>query len=81
MFIHVQEARYVRGYILRLRFDDGIEGEVDLKDELTGEVFEPLRDIDQFKRFRVDPEMRTIVWDNGADLAPEFLYSKLKVPA
>ncbi len=76
----LQEARYVRGYILRFRFDDGIEGEVDLKDELTGEMFEPLRDLELFKRFRVDPEMRAVIWDNSADLAPEFLYSKVTTP-
>ncbi len=44
-------------------------------------MFEPLRDIENFKRFRVDPEMETVVWDNGADLAPEFLHEKMRVLA
>ena len=81
MILHVREARYLRDYVLWLRFNDGAEGEIDLRGELTGEVFGPLKDIDQFKRFRVDPELQTVVWDNGADLAPEFLYENMKVLA
>ncbi len=54
---------------------------MDLKDELYGEVLEPLKDIERFKSFKVDPDPETIVWDNGADLAPEFLYDKMKVVA
>ena len=57
------------------------EGEVDLRDELDGKVFEPLKDLDQFRRFRVDPDMQTVAWENGADMAPEFLYKKMKVLA
>ena len=79
MLLHVREARHLRDYVIWLRFNDGAEGEVDLKDELRGEMFEPLRQIDQFSRFRVDPELQTVVWDNGADLAPEFLYAHMKV--
>ena len=67
-------AEYLNGYRLRLTFEDGRVGELDLEDQLWGEVFEPLRDIAQFRRFRIDPEFRTIVWPTGADLAPEFLY-------
>ncbi len=81
MILHVLEASHVRDYVIRLRFNDGIVGEADLKDELSGEIFEPLRDLEQFKRFRVDPEMQTVVWENGADLAPEFLHDKIKVLA
>jgi hypothetical protein len=79
MILHVKEAKYLHDYVLWLRFNDGAEGMVDLKDELHGEVFEPLQDIERFKVFRVDPDLETIVWDNGADLAPEFLYDKMKV--
>jgi len=81
MFLHVREAVYVQGYVLRLRFNDGAEGEVDLKDELDGEVFEPLKRIEEFRRFRVDPDLQTVVWENGADMAPEFLYEKMRVLA
>ena len=43
-----------------IKFHDGSEGEVDLKDELWGPVFEPLKDIDQFRRFSVNPDLHTI---------------------
>ncbi len=81
MILHVKEAKYLHDYVIWLRFNDGAEGMVDLKDELYGEVFEPLKDIDRFKSFKVDPDLETIVWDNEADLAPEFLYVKMKVLA
>ena len=54
-------------------FSDGTEGEVDLSTELYGEVFEPLKHLDMFKTFFVNPEWGTIAWPNGADFAPEFL--------
>ena len=81
MILHVREAKYLHDFVIRLRFNDGAEGEIDLKGELTGEVFEPLRNIEQFKQFAVDPDLETIVWQNGADMAPEFLYEKMKVLA
>ena len=81
MILHVREARHLQDYVIWLRFNDGAEGEVDLRDELDGEVFEPLKHPSHFQRFRVDPEIETLVWDNGADMAPEFLYDKMKVLA
>ena len=81
MILHVIEARYERDYIIHLKFNDGAEGFVDLADELHGEMFAPLKDVARFKAFKVDPELETIVWDNGADLAPEFLHDRLLVPA
>ena len=78
MILHVREARYVRDYVLWLRFNDGAEGEIDLKSELEGEVFAPLKDLSQFQRFRVDPELQTVVWENGADITPEFLYDHMR---
>jgi hypothetical protein len=81
MILHVKEAKYMRDYVVWVRFSDGAEGEVDLAGELEGEVFGPLRNLEAFKSFRVDPELQTIVWSNGADLAPEFLYENMKVLA
>jgi hypothetical protein len=81
MDYNVIEANHVSGYILRIKFRDGTEGEIDLEPELTGPVFEPLRDPEQFKLFRVDPEIHTLVWPNGADLAPEFLHEHVRVVA
>lgn len=79
--IKVDDAKYVRDYIVWLKFSDGTEGEVDLKAELFGEVFEPLRDKDFFKRFVLHSEWLTIAWPNGADFAPEFLYAAVQVNA
>ena len=53
---------------------------MDFADELYGEMFAPLKDIARFRSFRVDPELNTLVWENGADLAPEFLRDRLLVP-
>jgi hypothetical protein len=79
MDYHVMEARYVGGYVVWLRFRDGTAGEVDLGNVLRGEVFEPLKDQEYFRRFTVHPEFRTLVWPNGADLAPEFLHDAVRV--
>ena len=79
MDYHVMEARYVGGLVIWLRFRDGTAGEVDLSKELWGEVFEPLRDPAYFKDFVLDPVARTLVWPNGADLAPEFLHDAVRV--
>jgi len=77
MIPRITSMRYVLGYTVWLRFDDGKEGEVDLQDELWGEVFEPLKKQEYFKTVRLDRELNTICWENGADFAPEFLYTKL----
>ena len=74
MFLHVTRVRYIDGYRLEVAFNDGMVKEVDLKDELYGEVFEPLKDAETFKQVAVDVETNTIAWPNGADFAPEFLY-------
>ena len=71
-------AEYRRDYRLWLRFADGVEGEVDLQNELWGEVFEPLNDKTQFAAFVLNKDLGTIVWSNGADFSPEFLYEKLR---
>jgi hypothetical protein len=76
--VRVIEARHVRDYVISVRFADGVEGEVDLKDELYGEVFEPLKDPELFKSLTVNPDWHTVSWPNGADFAPEFLYSAVE---
>ena len=81
MVAHIVEARCVSAYTVWVRFDDGAEGEIDLSAELHGEVFQPLRNVDYFRAFSVHPELKTLVWPNGADFAPEFLRSTLKAAA
>jgi hypothetical protein len=81
MVLRVVDARYAGDYKLYLCFSDGSEGEVDLEQELEGEIFEPLKDKAYFRKFTLDPELHTVTWPNGADFAPEFLRDLLKVPA
>ena len=70
------EAKYVKDFVVWVRFDDGVQGEIDLKPEIYGPVFEPLLDPAEFRKFFIHPEFRTLVWENGADLAPEFLHEQ-----
>jgi hypothetical protein len=81
MILRVKTTEYIRGFIIKIRFGDGIGSEIDLEGDLEGEVFEPLKQISYFKKFYVHPELRTITWPNGADFAPEYLYEKAKQAA
>jgi hypothetical protein len=78
MLSDIVEARYVEEYRVFLRFADGRAGEIDLRPMLdfTG-VFEPLRDRAYFAQLRVEPDIGTIVWPNGADLDPDVLRHRL----
>jgi len=78
MLPRLREAKYQGDYRVWLRFADGVEGEVDLENELWGEMFLPLKDKGFFTEFILDEDLETIVWPNGADFAPEFLYQKLR---
>ena len=78
MVPRLTDVKYVEDHRVWLAFEDGRQGEVDLKDELWGEVFEPLMSLQKFEKVRLNPELNTICWDTGADFAPEFLYGKLK---
>ena len=71
--LHVKSAKHISNFILWVSFDDGTSGNIDLKDSLNGSMFLPLKDINVFSKVSVDPELETVVWPNGADLAPEFL--------
>ena len=74
MFITVISATYVEQYQIQIQFSDGKTGIIDLLPFLQGPVFQPLHNPEAFQQFSVDPDLETIVWQNGADLAPEFLY-------
>lgn len=65
-------------YQIWLEFNDGKEGAVDLSQSLWGSMFEPLKDQALFSQVQLDKELDTIVWPNGADLAPEFLHDLLQ---
>jgi hypothetical protein len=71
---YVTEATYVSGHKLKVRFDNGQVKLVDLASHLDGPIFEPLKDLQYFRRFTVNPDIDTITWPNDADFSPEFLY-------
>jgi len=65
-------------YKLRLLFDDGTAGDVDLSSIEWRGVFAPLQDPEYFAKVKVDTEATTVTWPNGADLAPETLYEEAR---
>lgn len=74
MFLHVSDARYLDKYRVELVFNDGKKGIADLSAALDGPAFEALKDPSMFAQLRVDQDLDTVSWPNGADFAPEFLY-------
>lgn len=81
MDYHVVEAKHVEGYRVWVRFRDGRAGIVDLEEELVGPIFEPVRVLTTFRCFTIHPEFHTLVWPNGADIAPEALYARVRQAA
>lgn len=75
----VRDVKYLSEYKLLLTFEDGDVREVDLASHLDGTVFEPLREISNFKTAHLNSELETVVWENGADMSPDFLYA-ISVP-
>lgn len=70
------DAKPLEGYVVHVRFEDGLIADVDLSYLLDyGGVFEPLCDLRYFRQLRANPEAGTIVWPNEADVAPETLYT------
>ena len=78
MFLHTTHVEARPGYRLYLRFNNGGTGEVCLLKELWGEVLEPLKDESLFATAHQDETMGTVVWANGTDFAPEFLFDLLQ---
>jgi hypothetical protein len=68
----VVRAEHRGGFQLHVVFNDGSENTIDFEQWLEGPMFEPLKNPDYFRRFFVDGG--TVVWPNGADVAPETLY-------
>ena len=78
MLKDIVAARPLPGYQLHVRFEDGVEGVVDLAETLSFQgVFQPLKDPAFFSQVSVDPESGTVTWPNGVDLDPDVLYSRL----
>jgi len=70
----VREVKYLREYELELTFEDDSVRLVDLRSHLEGEVFEPLKQMSNFRSVYLNADLDTIVWANGADMSPDFLY-------
>ena len=70
---HVVEAKHVKDYLIKVKFNDGVEKVVDFTSYVSkGGIFAELKDTGYFKRFFID--LNTVCWPNGADIAPETLY-------
>ena len=70
----VKHVKYLSDYKLLLTFEDDSRRQVDLAAHLDGEVFKPLKDLSNFKSVHVNSDLDTIVWKNGADMSPDYLY-------
>ena len=76
MIKDIIEVKQLDGYRLHLRFEDGVEGSIDVSEivEFTG-VFAPLEEQEYFAKVSVNPDLGTIFWPNEADLDTDMLYS------
>jgi hypothetical protein len=73
--VRVKSVKVLDGFQVRLLFTDGTEKTIDLSPYLRGPIFEPLKkDPAKFRQVKVDPELGTIVWPNGADVCPDVLF-------
>lgn len=67
----LESIEFLDGYVIRARLDDGTTKDLDFELHLWGPMFEPLKDLSVFRAGRVDAELGTVIWPNGADVAPE----------
>ena len=72
--VPITGAEVIGDHQLRLTFADGLIGDINFAGRNWRGVSEPLADSGFFAQVRIDPEIRTVVWPNGYDMAPETLY-------
>lgn len=77
--VRIISAKACGPYLLNLKFTDGVHKTVDISNLLKGPIFEPLKDPDEFAKGKLDTVCGTVVWPNGADIAPETLYSLMPI--
>ncbi len=78
MLYDIVEVKVIKNYTLYLRFENGKEGEVDISKIIPFEgVFAKLKDTNYFATVHLNKELGTIIWNNGADLSPSYLYSAI----
>jgi hypothetical protein len=70
----VKSFEIVAPYILQVRFDDNTEQSINFQPVLAGELYGPIQDLSLFNQVRIDPEVQTLVWPNGADFDPATLH-------
>lgn len=74
LIVRVEGFKIVGPYRLLVGFDDNTEQTIDFQPVLAGELYAPLRDLALFNQVRIDPEIHTLVWPNGADFDPATLH-------
>ena len=72
----IVEAKWLKGYCVQVTFNNLQKGIIDLEKYVGKGIFKELKNIEKFKRLKVDAELGTIIWPNGADIAPEVLYQE-----
>ena len=77
----VKSFAIIAPHSLKVDFNDGSSRRIDFRPALVGEIYGPLRDLKLFEQVSLDREVHTLVWPNGADFAPEFLYRNVRVTA
>lgn len=70
----VRSVKMVAPYTLQVGFDDSTEQTIDFRPVLAGELYRPLRELSVFNQVKIDPEVHTLVWPNGADFDPATLH-------
>ncbi len=75
MLKDIVSVKPLDGYRLFLRFEDGVEGIIDVDKLVNSAVFAPLNEREFFLLVKVNPDLGTICWPNDADLDPDVLYS------
>ncbi|HFU76860.1 MAG TPA: DUF2442 domain-containing protein [Arcobacter sp.] len=77
MILNITKAQYIEEFKVKVWFNDGLEKIVDLKNYINSKkhpFFQPLKEVEEFKKFQVN---KTLIWDNGADIAPEYLHDRV----
>ncbi len=75
MILNIIEANYLDGFRVKLLFNDGLKRIVDLQNYMHSKkhpFFKSLKNVEEFKKFKLH---KTLIWDTGADIAPEYLYN------
>ena len=71
----VSSFQKIAPFTLSIQFDDGTSQDIDFRPVLEGELYGPLQDPTLFAQVRIDPEIQTLVWPNGADFDPAILHN------